>query len=54
MHEDSIAIVVIGVVELLLLASLSTVVLRRARFPYTIGPASSESSWRLPRIGFMC
>jgi monovalent cation:H+ antiporter, CPA1 family len=37
MHEDSIAIVVIGVVELLLLASLSAVVLRRVRFPYTIG-----------------
>ena len=37
MHEDSIAIVVIGVVELLLLASLSAVVFRRIRFPYTMG-----------------
>ena len=37
MHEESIAIWVIGVVELLLLASLSAVVLRRVRFPYTIG-----------------
>jgi hypothetical protein len=37
MHEESIAIWVIGVAELLLLASLSAVVLRRVRFPYTIG-----------------
>ena len=37
MHEGSMAIWVIGVVELLLLASLSAVVLRRVRFPYTIG-----------------
>jgi NhaP-type Na+/H+ or K+/H+ antiporter len=37
MHEGSMAIVVIGVVELLLLASLSAVGLRRIRVPYTIG-----------------
>jgi len=36
MH-DGVLLVVIGVVEVLLLAALSAVVLRRLRFPYTIG-----------------
>jgi CPA1 family monovalent cation:H+ antiporter len=36
MH-DGLALWVVGVVEVLLLASLSAVVLRRLRFPYTIG-----------------
>jgi hypothetical protein len=46
MPEDSMAIVVIGAVELRLLASLPAVVLGRVRFPYTIASSSSESSWR--------
>ena len=37
MHEADLVLVVVGAVELLLLASLSAVVLRRIRFPYTIG-----------------
>jgi CPA1 family monovalent cation:H+ antiporter len=37
LHEDGVALVVIGSIELLLLASLAAVVLRRIRFPYTIG-----------------
>jgi CPA1 family monovalent cation:H+ antiporter len=37
MHEGDLVRLVIGVLELLLLASLSAVVLRRIRFPYTIG-----------------
>ena len=37
MHEEAVVRAVIGAVELLLLASLSAVVLRRLRFPYTIG-----------------
>jgi len=37
MHEGDIVRLVIGVLELLLLASLAAVVLRRIRFPYTIG-----------------
>jgi CPA1 family monovalent cation:H+ antiporter len=37
MHDGGVAIVVVGATELLLLASLSAVVLRRLRFPYTIG-----------------
>jgi monovalent cation:H+ antiporter, CPA1 family len=37
MHEDGVSLVVIGAIELLLLASLAAVVLRRIRFPYTIG-----------------
>ena len=37
MPEDNMAIVAIGAVELLLLGSLPAVVLRRVRFPYTIG-----------------
>jgi CPA1 family monovalent cation:H+ antiporter len=37
MPEGSLVIPVIGVLQLLLLASLSAVVLRRIRFPYTIG-----------------
>ena len=36
MHDD-VALAVVGVVEVLLLASLSAIVLRRLRFPYTIG-----------------
>ena len=37
MHEDGIVHLLIGVLGLLLLASLSAVVFRRLRFPYTIG-----------------
>ena len=37
MHEDGLALAVVGAIELLLVASLSAVVLRRLRFPYTIG-----------------
>src|SRR5262249_21116717 len=37
MHDDGVAVVVIGTIALLLLRSLSAVVLRRLRFPYTIG-----------------
>jgi CPA1 family monovalent cation:H+ antiporter len=37
MHENGIAVLLIGVLELLVLASLSAVVFRRIRFPYTIG-----------------
>ena len=37
MHESSLVLLVIGVVELLLLASVSAVVFRRIQFPYTIG-----------------
>jgi Sodium/hydrogen exchanger family len=37
MHEDSVVIAIIGIVELLLFASLSAVLLRRIRLPYTIG-----------------
>jgi Kef-type K+ transport system membrane component KefB len=37
MHEESLVLAVVGAVELLLLASLSAVVFRRIRFPYTIG-----------------
>ena len=37
MHEDGIVQLLIGVLGLLLLASLSAVVFRRLRFPYTIG-----------------
>jgi CPA1 family monovalent cation:H+ antiporter len=37
MHERGIVLLVIGVLELLLLASLSAVAFRRIRFPYTIG-----------------
>ena len=36
MHDD-LALVVVGAVEILLLASLAAVVFRRLRFPYTIG-----------------
>jgi Na+:H+ antiporter len=36
-HEGGVALPVIGVLELLLLASLSAVAFRRIRFPYTIG-----------------
>jgi len=36
MHDD-VALAVVGMVEVLLLASLSAIVLRRLRFPYTIG-----------------
>src|SRR4029453_14833043 len=37
MHESSLVPLVIGVLELLLIASVSAVVFRRIRFPYTIG-----------------
>jgi len=37
MHEPGIVLLVIGVLELLLLASLSAVAFRRIRFPYTVG-----------------
>jgi Na+:H+ antiporter len=37
MDEGGIVLLIIGVLELLLLASLSAVVLRRLRIPYTIG-----------------
>src|SRR4029453_14524298 len=37
MHESSLVLLVIGVLELLLDASVSAVVFRRIRFPYTIG-----------------
>jgi monovalent cation:H+ antiporter, CPA1 family len=37
MHEEGLVLAVVGAVELLLLASLSAVVFRRIRFPYTIG-----------------
>ena len=37
MHESSLVLLVIGVVDLLLLASVSAVVFRRIQFPYTIG-----------------
>jgi CPA1 family monovalent cation:H+ antiporter len=37
MHESSLVLLVIGVLELLLLASVAAVVFRRIEFPYTIG-----------------
>jgi CPA1 family monovalent cation:H+ antiporter len=37
MHESHVASLVIAILELLLLASLAAVLLRRLRFPYTIG-----------------
>ena len=37
MHEEGLVLAVVGAIELLLVASLSAVVLRRIRFPYTIG-----------------
>jgi CPA1 family monovalent cation:H+ antiporter len=37
MHESHVAFLVIAILELLLLASLAAVLLRRLRFPYTIG-----------------
>ena len=37
MDERSVVVPLVGVLELLLLASLSAVAFRRIRFPYTIG-----------------
>ena len=37
MHEGGVVLLVVGVLELLLLASLAAVALRRLRFPYTVG-----------------
>jgi Kef-type K+ transport system membrane component KefB len=37
MHEADVVFLVIAILELLLVASLTAVLLRRLRFPYTIG-----------------
>ena len=37
MHESHVAFLVVAILELLLIASLAAVLLRRLRFPYTIG-----------------
>ena len=37
MHESHVAFLIIAILELLLLASLAAVLLRRLQFPYTIG-----------------
>jgi CPA1 family monovalent cation:H+ antiporter len=37
MHEADVVFLVIAILELLLVASLAAVLLRRLRFPYTIG-----------------